>query len=394
MLPGSLVGLHGASMKAAITGVSSTRVGKLPGSSCKSLHMEAGIAATADAGLDLADIDGLICGYSTTEPHLMFASVIAEYLGIQPRFMTSTAMGGATACINLMIAAAMVEQGHCRHALVIAGDNRLTGMGRAAQTMLAEAGLQQFEQPYGMSVPAAYALVARRYMHEYGVTAEHFAAVSVTQRNYAQQHELAHFRAPMSTDDALSARVIASPLRLFDCCGVSDGAAAVVISAADAARDTAKPPVSILGAGQGHTHEHLVAAPSLTHFGCSHSAATAFGQAGVSASDIDVAQIYDSFTITLLVELESMGFFERGEAGPAALAGELGPGGRLPCNTHGGLLSYGHPGVAGGLFHTVEAVQQLRGEANTRQVENAELALVHGDGGVLSAHCTLVLARR
>jgi acetyl-CoA acetyltransferase len=150
---------------------------------------------------------------------------------------------------------------------------------------------------------------------------------------------------------------------------------------------------AILGAGQGHTHEHILAAPSLTHFGCEASARQAFARAGVVPADIDVAEIYDSFTITLAVELESMGFFGKGEAGPAAAAGELSLTGSLPCNTHGGLLSYGHSGAAGGMFHVVEAVHQLRGAAGLRQVEDAELAFVHGDGGILSAHCSLVLER-
>ena len=380
-------------MNAALTGAASTAVGRLPESSCKSLHLQASLAAAEDAGLSLNDIDGLLCAYSTTEPHMMLSSVMAEYMGIRPSFMSSVSMGGATAAILVMTAAALVQQGYCRHVLVVTGDNRLSGMGRAAQTMLAGGTLQQFEQPYGLSVPAAYALVARRYMHEYGVTEEHLAAVAVTQRRYAAAHPKAHFTAPLSMEQALVARYVASPLRLFDCCPVSDGAAAVIVSSAAAMRDGRAPAVRLLGAGQGHTHEHLVAAPSLTDFGCHQAAETAFARAGIHPREIDVAEIYDSFTITLLVELESMGFFERGEAGPAALAGELGPSGRLPCNTHGGLLSYGHSGAAGGMFHIVEAVQQLRGQAGARQVDGARLAFVHGDGGILSAHCSLVLGR-
>ncbi|HMK66853.1 MAG TPA: thiolase family protein, partial [Thermodesulfobacteriota bacterium] len=152
--------------------------------------------------------------------------------------------------------------------------------------------------------------------------------------------------------------------------------------------------ISILGAGQKHTHEHITAAPSLTDFGCKESARIAFQQARVTPREIDVAEIYDSFTITLLIELESMGFFPKGEAGAAAESGELGPAGRLPCNTHGGLLSYGHPGAPGGMYHIVEAVSQLRGDAGVRQVKGSALAFVHGDGGVLSAHCSLILGKR
>jgi acetyl-CoA acetyltransferase len=258
---------------------------------------------------------------------------------------------------------------------------------------LSEVGHPQFERPYGISVPASYALVARRYMHEYGVTGEQLAAIAVEHRRHAGLHPNAHKRDPITIDDVMRSRPISTPLRMLDCCLISDGAAAVVVSAVEAAGDARKPAVGILGAGQGHTHEHIVAAPSLTDFGCKQSSRIAFERAGVKPADVDVAQIYDSFTITLLVELESIGFFGRGEAGPAALSGALGLAGSLPCNTHGGLLSYGHSGAAGGMFHVVEAVRQLRGEGEARQVPDARLAFVHGDGGILSAHCSLVLGR-
>ncbi len=379
--------------QAAITGIASTRVGELEGSTCMSLHAEAGLAAIADAGLRPEEVDGLLCAYSFTEPHLMLASVFAEYVGLKPNYASAVSMGGVTACMLVMQAAAIVEQGYCRHVLVVTGDNRLSGMRGNAVAALAAVGSAQFEQPYGMTVPGAYGLVAKRYMHEFGLTPEHLAAVAVSHREHASRHPLAHMRKPITLEDVARSRPIATPLRLLDCCLISDGGAAVLVSAPDAARDGARPDVRVLGAGQGHTHEHIMAAPSLTEFGCKASAATAFGRAGVEPADIDVAEIYDSFTITLIAELESMGFFERGEAGPAAMRGELSLGGRLPCNTHGGLLSYGHSGAAGGMFHVVEAVAQLRGEADARQVEDAELAFVHGDGGILSAHCSLVLGR-
>ncbi|GAB2897040.1 thiolase family protein [Paralcaligenes ginsengisoli] len=359
-----------------------------------SLHAEAALGAVADAGLGIGDIDGLLCAYSLAEPHPMLSSAVAEYLGISAVFESSLSLGGATAATLVMQAAALIEAGVCRHVLALTGDNRLTGMSRdGAVAALAGFGHPQFEQPYGMSIPAAYGMVAQRYMHEFGLTAEQMAAVAVVQRKHAARHPQAHMREPITLEDVLQSRMIASPLHLLDCCLVSDGAAAVVISTGDARNELPKPAVGILGAGQGHTHEHIVAAPSLVDFGCKNSAALAFRRAGLSVSDIDVAEIYDSFTITLIVELESIGFFARGEAGPAIAHGALELDGVLPCNTHGGLLSYGHSGAAGGMFHVVEAVRQLRREANTRQVKDAELAFVHGDGGVLSAHCSLVLGR-
>lgn len=378
-------------MNAYITGACDTQVGELPHSSCMGLHAEAAFGAIRDAGLEPEDIDGVLCAYSFTEPHLMLGSVFCEYTGIHPNFCTAIQAGGASACIMIMQAAALVSSGQCNHVLVVAGDNRLTGLSRdGAVAALSEVGHPQFERPFGISVPASYALVAQRYMHDFNVTEEHLAAIAVEQRRHAGRHPKAHKRDPISIDDVLNSREICSPLRLLDCCLISDGGAALVISR--------RPPnsgrqqtIEILGAGQGHTHEHIVAAPSLSDFGCKASSARAFATSGVTPADIDVALIYDSFTITLLVELESIGFFERGEAGPAALRGELGLGGSLPCNTHGGLLSYGHSGAAGGMFHAVEAVHQLRGDALDRQVDRARLAFVHGDGGILSAHCSLVL---
>ncbi|WP_151448933.1 thiolase family protein [Lacisediminimonas profundi] len=380
------------SMDAFITGACDTEVGELAGSSCMGLHAQAAMGAVADAGLTLADIDGVLCAYSFTEPHLMLASVFCEYLGIHPGYCTSIQAGGASAAIMIMQAAALVASGQCQHVLVVTGDNRLTGMTRdGAVAVLSEVGHAQFERPFGISVPASYALVAQHYMHEYGVTPEQLAAIAVTHRQHAGRHPKAHKREPITIEQVLASRIISSPLHMLDCCLISDGGAALVVSSRAAAADTRGTAIEILGAGQGHTHEHIISAPSLTDFGCKASSAAAFARAGLTPADIDVALIYDSFTITLLVELESIGFFERGEAGPAAMRGELDLGGSLPCNTHGGLLSYGHSGAAGGMFHAVEAVHQLRGRADARQVPGARLAFVHGDGGILSAHCSLVL---
>ena len=379
---------------ALLSGVGNTRVGAMPEASCLGLHAQATQAALADAGLSLRDIDGVICAYSFVEPYPMLSSVFCEYMGIQPAVTFSLQLGGATGATMIMQAAALVEAGYARHVLCVTADNRLSGMSRdGAVAALAGFGHPEFEVPYGLSIPAAYALVAQRYLHETGATVEQLAAIAVQHRAHAALHPDAHQRTPITLDEVMHSRTIASPLRLLDCCLISDGGAAVLVSAADTAADLRTPGVRLLGAGQGHTHEHLIAAPSLTDFGCKQAAARAFARAGVTPAEIDVAEIYDSFTITLLVELESIGFFARGEAGAAAAEGALGLGGRLPCNTHGGLLSFGHSGAAGGMFHVVEAVRQLRGECGARQVRDAELAFVHGDGGVLSAHCSLVLGR-
>lgn len=382
-------------LKAAITGIGDTPVGKLPGSTAASLNTDAALAALRDAGLKPSDIDGFLCAYSITHPHLMMASVLSEQLGLEPTVCAALQAGGATAGILIMQAAALVASGACRHVLIATGDNRLTGMGRDdAVNTLAGVGHPVYERPFGIIVPAAYALVAQRYMHDYGTTLEDLAQVAVANRTHASRNPNAQMRKPITVDDVMASRPIATPLRLLDCCLISDGGAAVIVSARDVAGDLRQPVIDILGAGQHHTHEHIVNSRSLTEFGCKTTSAKALGQAGLRTSDIDVAAIYDSFTITLVVQLESMGFFEKGETGPAAASGALDLGGRLPCNTHGGLLSYAHSGASGGMFGVVEVVRQLRGRETGRQVENARTGFVHNDGGILSAHCSLVLGRR
>lgn len=378
---------------AVISGVGGTPVGLIPDSSCFSLHRDAMNLALDDAGLGSADIDGVICAYSFTQPHLMLASWFSEYAGLSPNTCFAIQAGGATAAIMVAQAASLVQSGQCRHVLLVTGDNRLSGLSRdGAVAALSRVGHPEFERPYGISVPAAYALVAQRYMHEFGVTPDDLAAIAVAMRRNAARHPGAHMRDPLTIQDISASRMISSPLRMLDCSLISDGGAAVIVSVPEAV-SSEQPKVTILGTGQGHTHEHIVAAPSLTEFGCSTSSRIAFDRAGVKATDIDIAEIYDSFTITLLVELESIGFFGRGEAGAAIAEGALDITGTLPCNTHGGLLSHGHSGAAGGMFHVVEAVTQLRGRAGARQAGAPELAFVHGDGGILSAHCSLVLGR-
>lgn len=382
------------SAPARITGLGSTGAGDFETSTAMSLHAEAAFAAIADAGLLPHDIDAILGAYSLVEPQAMMATAFMEYSGLKPAIAMTISNAGATAAMMVMQAAMLVEQGYCRHVLVVAGDNRLSGLRSGAGAAIAALGAhKQWELPWGMTVPAAYALVASRYLHEYDVSPEQLAAIPVTQRRHASLHPLAHKRTPINVQDVLASRMIASPLRLLDCCPNSDGGAALIVSAADASKDTRAGGVAVLGAGQGNTHEYIVAAPSLTQFGCKQSAAQAFARASVAPGDIYVAEIYDSFTITLAVGLESMGLFEKGEAGQAAARGDLGLGGRLPCNTHGGLLSFGHSGAAGGLFHFVEAVEQLRGVCGERQVKDAELAFVHGDGGILGAHCSVILGR-
>jgi len=379
--------------KAIISGVHDTQVGALPDSTCMSLHVEAALGALADAGLKVSDIDGLLTAYSFASPQLMLGGVLGEYIGLRPKVNASIAMGGMTGGLLVRHAESLVRSGRCRHVLCVTGDNRLTGLGDRVQAALADVGHPQYEQPYGMSVPAAFAMAAQVYFHEGWLNGEHLAAVAVNQRTNAALHPQSHMKKPITMDDVRKSKLIASPLRMLDCCLVSDGGAAVVVSAAETGRDRPKRAVELLGIGEGHTHEHIFAAPSLVDFGCKESAADALAQAGLKHRDVDCAHIYDCFTSTLLITLESMGFYGRGEAGPAALAGEFAIGGRFPVNTNGGLLSYGSSGAAGGMFHVVEAVRQLRGECGPRQVKDAEVALAHTLGGIFSGHCSIIMGR-
>jgi acetyl-CoA acetyltransferase len=241
--------------------------------------------------------------------------------------------------------------------------------------------------PLGATIPAYYGLLASRYMHEHGTSESDLAALAVLMRAHAAGHPDAQFREPITVADVLASKPIASPLKLLDCCPVSDGAAAFVVSRepCNARR------VRVRGAGQAHTHQHVSAAPSLTEFGAAASARQALAAAGATLGDVDHAAIYDSFTITLTILLEEIGLAPRGGAGRLAAEGAFSKGGRLPLNTHGGLLSYGHCGVGGAMAHLVETQLQLTGRAGERQAGSPRLALLHGDGGVLSSHVSLVL---
>jgi acetyl-CoA acetyltransferase len=230
-------------------------------------------------------------------------------------------------------------------------------------------------------------------MDRYGTTPEHLAAVAVNGRNYASLNPHAQMREPISIADVLNSRMIADPLHLLDCSLVSDGGAAVVLTSAERAKDFPQRPVYLLGFGEGHGHEHISQARSLTTSAAVESGRRAFRMAGMGPGDIDVAQIYDCFTPVVLIELEDLGFCNKGEAGAFVASGETALDGSLPMNTNGGLLSYCHPGNPGSMFGLTEAVAQLRGEAGERQVKSAETALVHGQGGIMSSHATLILGQ-
>jgi len=349
--------------------------------------------ALDDAGLTVADVD---CVMSTNG---MMASLdLAERLGIQGRFTDSTMTGGSSFEVHVEHAAAAIAAGLCDVAVIVyaatprSGTNPFAGGGPSIGAGMSQSPLFQWDLPYGYGLPAAsYSLAARRHMHDYGTTSEQLAQVAVSFREWAAKNPNAYHQTPITVDDVLASPMVAEPLHKLDCCLVTDGAGALVVTSADRARDLREPPVYILGAGTAHTHGMSISQmPDITTTGAAVSGPQAMRIAGVRPGDIDVVELYDSFTITALMTLEDLGFCAKGEGGPFVEDGRLGPGGALPTNTNGGGLAYTHPGMYG-MFILVEAVRQLRGEAGERQVDGAEVAVANGCGGVLSCTSTVVL---
>lgn len=373
--------LHHAYLLAAAT----TRFGRHEGRSALDLMAEAANAALGQSGLRRADIDGVLCGYATTFPHLMLATLFSEKLGLDPHYAHGMQMGGATGAAMVMLARELVRAGRCRRVLVVAGENRLTGQAVDASIQtLAQVGEADTEVPNGASVPAYYALLASAYMHRTGTRREDLAEFAALMRRHAASHPHAHLNEAIGVDQVLASRPIATPLHLLDCCPISDGAVALVVGADDG-------PVRISGAGQAHRHQHLSALRDILDTGAARALGQAYADAGIGPDQVDYLGIYDSFTITLAMLLEELGFAPRGGAADRARRGDFDAAGPLPLNTHGGLLSFGHSGVAGGMAHVAEAWTQLAGRARSRQAGAPRCALVHADGGVLSAHVSLVL---
>lgn len=387
-----ITGIETLRNRVAIVGVGESDIGKVPHMTGLGLNAQAAKRALDETGLKVSDIDGLLTAYSFTEPYFMLGTVLCEYLGLQPRFNASVIVGGASPAVMLKHAAEAIATGQCTTVLVCAGENRATGQTRdQAVAALAAVGHPYFERPYGASIPGCYAMIARCHMDQFGTTPEQLAAVAVTTRQHAVLHPNAHMRKPITLADVQSSKPIADPLRMLDCCIISDAGGAFIVTSAERANDLRSKPAYLAGIGEFHTHEHILCAPSLTEFGAKQSGMTAYRMAGLGPSDIDVAELYDCFTIVPILELEELGFCPRGEGGRFYEEGHASIGGKLPVNTHGGMLSHAHAGAAGGLFGIVEAVRQLRGGLGPRQVQDAEVALVHNEGGILSSHCTAIL---
>ena len=381
--------LRALSGKAEIVGVAeSDQIGRVPDKSPLALHAEAGRNALADAGLKLSDVDAIFtAGYSTYD--------LAEYLGVRPRFTDSTSVGGASFVIHVAHALAAIAAGYCEVALITHGQSGRSD--RARQLVSSGLPHAQYEAPYGIiGPPISYAMACRRYMHDYGEerTRQAMAEIAVSTRKWANLNPRAFFHdTPISFDEYHNSRWVAWPFHLLDCCLVTDAGAAIVVTTPERARDLRKGGVKVLGAGEGHDHSIISQMPDLTRAFGVNTGPQAMAMAGVKHSDFDLVMVYDSFTYTVLVTLENLGFCKPGEGADLVAGQRTAPGGAFPLNTSGGGLSYTHPGMYG-IFTVVEAVRQLRGETGQRQLKKHEIALAHGTGGNLSSTGTVVLARR
>jgi acetyl-CoA acetyltransferase len=379
-----------------IAGVGETEQGKIPNKSSFQFLSEASKLAIQDAGIKKSDVDGLVTAFSLVEHTFMHCTTFADYFGLKPRYFSSVAIGGATAVWMAAEAAMAIASGQAEVVLCVRGDNTLSGISSSGMVaLIREMCHAEFEFPYGLTTPGGYALAAQRYLHEYGLKREHLAAVAVTMRKHAGMKENAMNKEPLSIDDVLKSRIIAEPLSKYDCSIISDGGAAFIVTTEEKAKALGikKPLAYLWGMGQGYSHQYLTTLKDLNQIynAVENSGQKAFQTAGITTKDVDIAFLYDCFTITVLLELEGLGFVPKGEGGPFALEGRMEIGKDLPVNTHGGLLSQAHLGA---MHHVVEATLQVRGEAGPRQVKNAEVALVHGNGGIVSAHSTILLGNQ
>ena len=382
--------------KVVIAGVGETEQGKIPDKSSFHFLSEASKLAIEDAGIEKDDVDGLITAFSLVEHTFMHCTTFADYFGMNPRFFSSVAVGGATAVWMVAEAAMAIASGQSEVVLCVRGDNTLSGISSSGMlALIREMCHAEFEFPYGLTTPGGYALAAQRYLHDWGSRREHLAAVAVTMRKHAADKENAMNKDPLSIEDVLSSRVIAEPLTKYDCSIISDGGAAFIVTTEDKAKELGitNDLAYLWGMGQGYSHQYLTTLDNLDQIynAVERSGQKAFNTAGIEPGDVDIAFLYDCFTITVLLELEGLGFVPKGEGGAFALEGRMEIGKDLPVNTHGGLLSQAHLGA---MHHVVEATLQLRGDAGCRQVENPEVAVVHGNGGIVSAHSTVVLGNQ
>lgn len=372
--------------KSAIVGAATFGMGEAHGYKAMDLVARSAHLALADANLKLSDVDGL---FVCTGDDALSGLAAAEYLGIRPRFTDNNRTGGSAFFSHAINAAILLEMGYIDTALICYGSNQRTGAGGLVSMRQAS----PYEKPYRPMNPlSSYALAAARHMYEFGTTETHLAEVAVAARAWANLNPDAFMfgKGELTIEDCINSRMVSDPLRKTDCCLITDGGAAIVMTRADRAKDLVKKPVYLLGGAAAVWHSNVDQMENLTVTPAAESGQRAFALSGYTPADMDVVNVYDAFSINTILFLEDLGFCPKGEGGNFVAGGAIAPGGSLPVNTNGGGLSCCHPGMYG-LFTIIENCMQLRGEAGLRQVANANLAVSHGNGGTLSSEATLVL---
>lgn len=368
-----------------IVAVAESDLGITPEMNAADLMAQASIRALDEAGIHKSEVDGL---FSSSSYYFMPTLTLGEYLGIVPKYTDGSSIGGSSFVSHVGHAAAAISTGLCEVALVAYGSTQRSDSGN----LVSMSEVLPFEAPFGPIHPgSAYSLAAQRHMHEFGTTRDQLSEVAVAARQWALMNDKAYMKTPLTIEEVNASSMISSPLRKLDCCLVTDGGAALVLTTAERAKKLKTKPIYIWGYGESHDHRAISSMPDLTTTSAKLSGRTAFEMAGVSQADIDVVELYDAFTINTILFLEDLGFCKKGDGGRFVQNGAIAPGGKLPVNTNGGGLSYCHPGMYG-LFILVEAVRQLRHECGQRQVANSRLAMVHGNGGVLSSQVSMILS--
>ena len=381
---------------AAIAGIAEMKPSRSPdGKSTLGIWADVSRQAILDAGLSVTDIDGLLIGQPITEQAQMWPSILGEYLGIHPKYGNVVDLGGASACGMVWRAAAAIEAGLCRAVLCATGEasDVETFYAPRQRRQAQQLPYREFEVPYGpMGVNSGYALIAARHMHEYGTTSPQLARIAVDQRtNACANPDALFYGKPLTVDDVLASPLVVDPLHLLEIVRPCTGGAALVVVSPELAGESRNPPVWLLGAGESSRGMILSQMDSITTSPIAESAPKAFAMGGVSHADIDLISVYDCYTITVLVTLEDAGFCPKGKGGPFVEEHDFTWRGDMPLNTHGGQLSFGQPGLAGGMSHVTEAARQLRQRAGERQLKDCEIAFVNGNGGIMSEQVSLVL---
>lgn len=388
---------------AAITGIAEMAPQRYTeGETTLGLMAKVGLEAITDAGLDLSDIDGVLV-HPIGETAMLTPSTVLEFMGLGASFAEVVDLGGASGAGMIWRAAAAINAGMCKACVCITGSRRRRRPDRSSQQgkqkrpggwgMPDRSPFAEFEVPYGnVGANSGYAMVANRYMHEYDATPEQLARIAVHQRDNACLNPDAIFYGqPITVEDVLGSPMVSDPLHLLEIVMPAAGAAALVVVGPELAAEARHGAAWLLGAGENVTHKTITYAPSLTDTAIQASASHAFSQAGVRPSDIGLASVYDCYTITVLLTLEDAGFCEKGTGGRFVAEHDMRSSGDFPVNTHGGQLSFGQPGIAGGMSHVTEAARQIQGRAGERQVKDLDLSFVNGNGGILSEQVSLVL---